>query len=31
MIVFDLHCKDGRRFEGRFGSARDFAAPDRLI
>jgi hypothetical protein len=26
MIVFDLHCKDGHRFEGWFGSARDFAA-----
>jgi len=24
MIVFDLHCKDGHRFEGWFGSARDF-------
>jgi hypothetical protein len=26
MIVFDLSCKDGHRFEGWFGSARDFAA-----
>ena len=26
MIVFDLHCKDGHRFEGWFGSARDFAS-----
>ena len=26
MIVFDLHCKDGHRFEGWFASARDFAA-----
>jgi hypothetical protein len=26
MIVFDLHCKDGHRFEGWFGSAKDFAA-----
>ena len=24
MIVFDLHCKDGHRFEGWFGSAQDF-------
>ena len=24
MIVFDLHCKDGHRFEGWFGSAKDF-------
>jgi hypothetical protein len=26
MIVFDLHCKDGHRFEGWFGSAKDFTA-----
>ena len=26
MIVFDLACKDGHRFEGWFGSARDFAS-----
>ena len=26
MIVFNLHCKGGHRFEGWFGSARDFAA-----
>ena len=26
MIVFDLHCKDGHRFEGWFGSAKDFEA-----
>jgi hypothetical protein len=26
MIVFDLHCKDGHRFEGWFASARDFAS-----
>ena len=26
MIVFDLHCKHGHRFEGWFGSARDFAS-----
>lgn len=26
MIVFDLHCKDGHRFEGWFASAKDFAA-----
>lgn len=26
MIVFDLHCKDGHRFEGWFGSAQDFAS-----
>ena len=26
MIVFDLHCKGGHRFEGWFGSARDFAS-----
>jgi hypothetical protein len=26
MIVFDLHCRDGHRFEGWFGSARDFAS-----
>ncbi len=26
MIVFDLHCKDGHRFEGWFGSAKDFAS-----
>lgn len=25
MIVFDLHCQDGHRFEGWFGSAREFA------
>ncbi len=24
MIVFDLHCKRGHRFEGWFGSAKDF-------
>ena len=24
MIVFDLHCKDGHRFEGWFGSADDY-------
>ena len=29
MIVFDLHCKDGHRFEGWFGSAKDFAAQKR--
>jgi hypothetical protein len=26
MIVFDLHCRDGHRFEGWFSSAKDFAA-----
>jgi len=26
MIVFDLHCRDGHRFEGWFGSAKDFAS-----
>ena len=26
MIVFDLHCKDGHRFEGWFGSAKDFTS-----
>jgi len=26
MIVFNLHCKDGHRFEGWFASARDFAS-----
>lgn len=26
MIVFDLHCKQGHRFEGWFGSAKDFAS-----
>ena len=26
MIVFDLACKDGHRFEGWFGSARDFGS-----
>ncbi len=26
MIVFDLHCKDGHRFEGWFASAKDFAS-----
>ena len=26
MIVFDLSCKDGHRFEGWFGSAKDFEA-----
>ena len=26
MIVFDLHCVDGHRFEGWFGSAKDFAS-----
>jgi len=25
MIVFDLHCRDGHRFEGWFGSSEDFA------
>jgi len=29
MIVFDLHCKDGHRFEGWFGSAKDFASQKR--
>ena len=26
MIVFNLHCKDGHRFEGWFGSAKDFTS-----
>ncbi len=26
MIVYNLHCKDGHRFEGWFGSARDYAS-----
>jgi len=26
MIVFDLHCRDGHRFEGWFASAKEFAA-----
>lgn len=26
MIVFDLSCRDGHRFEGWFGSARDFSS-----
>ncbi len=26
MIVFDLHCKGGHRFEGWFGSAKDFVS-----
>ena len=26
MIVFNLHCKDGHRFEGWFASAKDFSA-----
>ena len=26
MIVFNLHCQDGHRFEGCFGAAKDFAA-----
>jgi len=26
MIVYDLHCPDGHRFEGWFGSAKDFAS-----
>ena len=26
MIVFDLHCAGGHRFEGWFGSAKDFAS-----
>jgi hypothetical protein len=26
MIVFDLHCQGGHRFEGWFGSAKDFAS-----
>ena len=26
MIVFNLHCKEGHRFEGWFGSAKDFAS-----
>lgn len=29
MIVFDLHCQDGHRFEGWFGSAKDFASQRR--
>ena len=26
MIVFNLHCKEGHRFEGWFGSAKDYAS-----
>ena len=26
MIVFNLHCREGHRFEGWFGSAKDFAS-----
>lgn len=26
MIVYDLHCRDGHRFEGWFGSKKDFAS-----
>ena len=26
MIVFDLHCAQGHRFEGWFGSAKDYAS-----
>ncbi|MEO8143349.1 MAG: DUF1178 family protein [Betaproteobacteria bacterium] len=26
MIVYNLHCKDGHRFEGWFGSAKDYAS-----
>jgi hypothetical protein len=26
MIVYDLHCQDGHRFEGWFGSAKDYAS-----
>jgi len=26
VIVYDLHCPDGHRFEGWFGSAKDFAS-----
>ena len=26
MIVFDLHCRKGHRFEGWFGSAKDYAS-----
>lgn len=29
MIVFDLHCKDGHRFEGWFGSAKDYASQNK--
>ena len=29
MIVFDLHCKDGHRFEGWFASAKDFVSQKR--
>ena len=29
MIVFDLNCKDGHRFEGWFGSAKDYASQRR--
>jgi len=29
MIVFDLHCKDGHRFEGWFASAKDYASQKR--
>ena len=30
MIVFDLHCKNDHRFEGWFGSAKDFASQKKL-
>ena len=29
MIVYDLHCKDGHRFEGWFASAKDFSSQKR--
>lgn len=29
MIVFDLHCRDGHRFEGWFGSAKEFTSQKR--
>ena len=29
MIVFDLHCQDGHRFEGWFSSAKDFSSQKR--
>lgn len=29
MIVYDLHCPDGHRFEGWFSSAKDFASQKR--
>ena len=29
MIVFDLHCKDGHRFEGWFASVKDYASQKR--